>query len=90
MTVGAPPIGQPVLNQGLTAAAVTPSDTTEIGPTRFIYIGTSSSKSLVVVMYGDNTNTSITFANVIAGTLLPLNVRKVMAATDATNVVAIY
>lgn len=88
MTVA--PIGQPVLNQGLTAAAVTASDTTEIGPTRFIYIGTSSSKQLVVVMFGDNTATSITFKNVLPGTLLPLNVRKVMAATDASDIVAIY
>jgi len=85
-----PQIGQPVLNQGLNAAAVTASDTTIVGPTRFLYVGTSSSAQDVVEMWGDNAGTSITLKNVIAGTFLPLNVKRVMAATTASDIVAIY
>lgn len=84
------PFGLGVLNQGLNAAAVSPSDTTVVGPTRGLYVGTSSSAQLVVIMYDDNTATSITLKNVIAGTIYPLNVKKVMAATTASDIVAIY
>ena len=82
------PTGSAVLNQGLQAAAVTKSDTTLIGPTRGLYVGTTG--NVVVIMYADNTATSISFVAVPAGMILPLNVAKVMAATTASDIVAIY
>ena len=85
------PTGLAVLNQGLQAAAVTADDNTIVGPTRGLYVGDSASThSLVVIMWGDTTATSISFANVPSGSLLPLNVAKVMAATTCTDVVALY
>jgi hypothetical protein len=84
------PFGQAVLNQGVYAAAVTASDTTVVGPTRGIYVGTSSSAALALVMWADNSNTTVTFKNVIAGTYYPFNVKKVMAATTASDIVAVY
>ena len=82
------PEGMPTLNQGLTAAAVTPSNTTEIGPTRALYVGTNG--DVAVVMWEDNDEVTITFVNVPNATFLPLNVRRVMAATTALNIIAIY
>lgn len=81
--------GLSVLDQGLDAAAVTPSDTTLVGPTRALYIGDSTPHSLVVQMFNDTTATSITFSNVPVG-WLPINVKRVMAATTCINIVAVF
>jgi hypothetical protein len=67
------------------AAAVTPSDSTEIN-CRALYIGGTGS----VVLQMPNRDTSITFTGVLAGTVLPVSARRVMAATTATNIVALY
>jgi len=37
-----------------------------------------------------NRDTSITFSSVPAGTILPVMARRVMAATTATSIVALY
>jgi hypothetical protein len=68
------------------AAAVTPSDTTELGPCRALYIGGTGN----VVVHMPSRDTSVTFSNVLAGTILPVSARRVMAATTATNIVALY
>lgn len=82
------PLGQPVINNGLLATAVTKSDTAVIGPTRSLYVGGTG--DVAVVMYGDNTNTSVKFVAVPVGTILPINVAKVMSTgTTATNIVAL-
>ena len=67
------------------AAAVTPSDSTELGPCRALYIGGTGN----VVVHMPNRDTPITFHNVLAGTILPVSVRRVLLATTATNIVAL-
>ena len=67
------------------AAAITPSDSTELN-CRALYVG--SAGNVVVQMPGRDT--AITFANVQAGTFMPVSVWRVMAATTATNLLALY
>lgn len=70
------------------AAAVTPG-TTELSPTRGLYIGGAG--DLVVVMAGEPGDaTSVTFTGVLAGCILPLQVRKVLSSSTATLIVALY
>ena len=73
------------------AAAVSPSDSTELNA-RALYVGGAG--NVVVQMMGipniSPGTVSVTFAGVPAGTLLPISVRRVMAATTATNIVALY
>lgn len=73
------------LGAGTKFAAVTKSDADDIPLTRAIYVGGAGD---VVAVDADNTPT--TFTAVPAGTLLPIRVRRVNAATTATNIVAIY
>lgn len=68
------------------AVAVTPSDATDLGSTRGLYIGVGG--NLVVTML-DNTN--VTFVAVPSGTILPIRVQKVRATgTTASSIVALY
>jgi hypothetical protein len=69
------------------AAAITPSDTTDLGPCKAIYVG-SAGGNVVVRMPGRST--SITFTAVPIGTILPVSAQYVMAATTSTNLVALY
>lgn len=67
------------------AEEVTPSDSAPLSrPCRALYVGGAG--DLVVVTAGGDT---VTFADVPAGTVLPVRVVKVLAATTATAVVAI-
>lgn len=66
--------------------AVTKSDSTVLSPTRALWVGGAG--DLSVIFAGDTA--AVTIAGVLAGTLLPFQVTKVMAATTATNVVALY
>jgi hypothetical protein len=67
------------------AAAVTPSDTTTIGGCRALYVGTTGDVTV------DTPNqTDIVFVGVPAGTILPLAVLRVKAATTASDIVALY
>ena len=66
------------------AVAVVPSDSTVIPTTRGLYVGVAG--NLVVRMAN---GASATFANVPVG-IFPVQVDKVMAATAATNIVALY
>ena len=73
------------------AAAVTPSDTTVFPiPTRGLYIGGAG--SIAVAMVGvDPTTSSVTFAAISAGAILPVCVTKVYATgTDATDIVRLW
>ena len=72
---------------GTKAVAVTPSNSTDLTGTRGIYIGGGG--DLAVRMVGDPT-TTVTLTGVVAGTVLPLRVTRIMAATTATNITAIY
>lgn len=69
------------------AVAVTPSDTTEIPVTRGVWVGGAG--DLAVQFTGDDE--AVTLGGVAAGTLLPIQVTKVMSAnTTATGVLALY
>lgn len=66
------------------AASVTPSDSTQLPTTRALYVGVGG--TVVVTMLGADS----TFMNVPSGTILPIQVQKVKAATTATNILALY
>ncbi len=68
------------------AAAVTPSDSAEIKPTRAVYIGGDG--NLRVDMASGDT---VTFSGLVAGSVLPVQVKKVYStSTTATNILALY
>jgi len=68
------------------AASVTPSDSVEIPITRSLYIGTSG--NLKVTMADGQ---EITFLNLVAGTIFPVQVIKVWStSTTVTSIVALY
>lgn len=71
---------------GIGGVAVTPSDSTDLGVTRAVWVGTGG--DLVVTFVG--TSSAVTLPNVQDGTLLPIQVSKVMVATGASDIVAIY
>jgi hypothetical protein len=68
------------------AIAVTESDSEDLSSfSRAIYIGGDG--NLTVEMASGQ---EVTFTGLIAGTVLPIRVRKVKTATTATNIVALY
>ena len=67
------------------AFACVPSDSTVLPTTRGLYVGGGG--NVVVVMANDEN--TVTFTNVLAGSILPIQVIKVMAATTATNIVVL-
>lgn len=68
------------------AWAVTTSDTTNIVPTRGLYIG-AAGNVVVDMAYG----TTITFVGVQGGTILPIQVTRIYAtSTTASSIVALY
>jgi hypothetical protein len=69
---------------GNSCQAVTPSDSTTI-KSGFLYIGGAG--DVAVVMFDGQT---VTFSSVPGGSILPVRVTKVLAATDATNIIACY
>lgn len=69
------------------AAAVTPSDTTDLTfISRALYVGTGG--NIVVTMMGGG---DVTFSNIPDGTILPIRVSRVKStSTTASNIVNIY
>ena len=67
------------------AVAVTKSDSTVIPSTRALYIGGDGNVSVTMSGGGD-----ATFVGLLAGMILPVQVTKVLAATTATNILALY
>ena len=68
-------------------AAVTPSDSTDLTGARGLLVGGAG--DVAVRMIGDP-DTTVTLTGVVAGAILPLRVTRVMAATTATNITALY
>jgi hypothetical protein len=68
------------------ATAVTPSDATVIPVPRSLYVGGAG--DIAAVLAGDTA--VVTFSGVPAGSILPIQVTKVMAATTATLILALY
>jgi hypothetical protein len=69
------------------AVAITKSDSTDLTGVKQIYVGGTGT---VVVRLTRAPTTDITFAAVPVGTVLKLNVTRVMAATTATNLIGLY
>jgi len=67
------------------ARAVTPSDSTVLEVTRGLFIGTTGD---VAVTMADGQ--AVTFSNLASGVILPIQVTKVMAATTASDILALY
>ena len=67
------------------ALAVTPSDSTILPTTRALYVGTTGNLSVVMA---DDGNT-VLFSNVPVG-IFPIQVIQVLAATTASNIVALW
>lgn len=69
------------------ARAVTPSDTDDIagGPARALYVGGAG--TVVLVTRSGNT---VTFVGVPAGSILPVDTKRVKTDTTATNLVALF
>lgn len=65
-------------------AAVTPSDATIVGA-RCLYIGVTGH----VTVLADAQSSAVTFSNVPVG-FMPVSAWKVMAATTAASIVALY
>src|SRR5262245_39972441 len=79
------------IQAGRNAAAVTPSDTADlVHVTSAIYVGAAG--NLTVVMANERSDAStVTFAAVPVGTVLQLQVRRIMlTGTTANNIVAIW
>jgi hypothetical protein len=71
------------------AFAITPSDSSELPyVTRGIYTGAGG--SLVVILNGDSS--SVTFANLPAGVILPIRAKKVLATgtTSSMGLIGLY
>lgn len=68
------------------AAEITPADSDLATTARALYVGGAGD----VVVYMVGSTTAITFAGVAAGTILPIRVDQVRAATTATDIVALW
>ena len=69
------------------AAAVTPNDSTDLSrPSRAVFVGGAGN------LKADMTNgDTVTFTGVLAGSVLPIRVRRVYSTgTTATNIVSMY
>jgi hypothetical protein len=70
------------------AFAVTKSDVTVLAGVRSLYVGGAG--DLTVEMLNPETpGVTVVFTAVPAGTVLPISVERVLAATTATNIVAL-
>ena len=81
------------------AAVITASDTTQLEVTRGVYVGGNGNLSVCMVdsevVSGDSAATAqgvdVIFYNVPAGTVLPIQVVRVLSTgTTATNLLALY
>lgn len=67
--------------------AVTASDSTDLTGARALFVGGEGN---VAVRMINDPSTTVTLTGVTAGSILPLRVTRVMAATTATNITALY
>ncbi len=83
------PGANPISNQAFSSAAVTPSDTTVLRPTRALYAnGGSSACTIIGQLNGDTTTQS--YQNVQPGEILPFQFVKVGASSTCTNIIAVF
>lgn len=78
--------GSQNINSSMKSFAITKSDTVDFAfLVRGIYVGTTGN---VVVVNPDDT--TVTFSNVPAGAILPVQAKRVNDATTASNMVGLY
>lgn len=70
------------------ALAVAPSNAEFAYVANALYVGGAG--NVVVVMRDDLDSNPVTFSNVPAGSILPIYVRKVLPATTATSILALF
>lgn len=70
------------------AFAVVPSDATQLTGVRGLYIGGAGSV-VVEMLNPESVAATVTFAAVPVGTILPIAVERVLAATGATLILAL-
>lgn len=68
-------------------AAVTPSDSTDLTGARALYVGGGGDLALRAI---HSASATVTLTAVPGGTIIPVQVTRVMAATTATGIVALY
>lgn len=75
------------VSSGFRFVAVTPHDSTPLPDgVRGLYIGTGGNAVLL-----DTDGNAVTFSNIVGGTLLPVQVKRVNATnTTASNIVALF
>jgi hypothetical protein len=78
---GTPGAGEVAFNTDLTADG-------QPGYCGGIYIGGGG--NLIVIMAQDTTNTLVTFNGVVAGTFLPIQVKRVSSTSTATNIMGLW
>lgn len=66
---------------------VTPSDATDLTGVRGLYVGGAGD---VAVRMINAPSTTVTITAVAAGTILPIRITRVMAATTATDITGFY
>jgi|VirMetMinimDraft_7_1064189.scaffolds.fasta_scaffold57002_2 hypothetical protein len=67
--------------------AVTASDSTDLTGARGLLVGGAGDVAVRMINAPD---TTVTMTGIVAGAILPLRVTRVMAATTATNITALY
>ena len=68
-------------------AAVTPSDSTDLGPVRALYVGVTGN----VAVRAKGNSAAVTLVGVPAGAILPIRAQYVYSTgTTATDIVAMY
>lgn len=81
-----------VVNQGRRAAVITPTDNAPLalGPTRWLYVGTTTACTIAVILADDTA--AVTFTNVSStSTWMPLRAKVVMATnTTCTGIVGVW
>lgn len=82
-------IGDAFGGPGVSLVAVTPSDATDLTGARALYVGTTGNLSLKTI-HGASNAAAVTMSNIPAGSIIPIQVTRVMAATTASDIVAIY
>lgn len=77
-------------NPGGNAFTITPDDDNDLPiTTRAIFVGTAGDLTVVMAEESDDSAT-VTFTGVLAGSLLPLRVRRVLESSTAANLVGVY
>jgi hypothetical protein len=67
------------------AVAITPADSDLVENVRALYIGTGGSVRVTTVL-----NNDVLFSNVVAGTILPVSVKRVWStSTTASNIIGL-